>query len=207
MSSSTADTAVQAAPVVLAIAADSCASCGVRLAADQRYCVECGHPRGAARLPVAAVADPGDEVTPVAGSPPRAGPTAGLRGTSAWRSPNATVFAVVGSLLLALGIGVLIGRSDSGMPANGPQRVTVVLSGSGAAAGAVAPTPAASVAATGATGTTASSAGSSTAKKTAAKTPVKARTAPPKAVKVGSSGTGPGYQGGKFTGNFFGGGG
>lgn len=183
--------------VVVAVAADSCASCGAHLAADQRYCVECGQPRGATRLPSVGSAAPHEDAAlaalPPAGSPPARSPWG-------WAAANATVFAAVGALLLAVGVGVLIGRSGRGAgAATGPQRVTVVLSGSGAAVGAAAPgatTPAQ-------TATTPRAAAG--AKKAAVKAPA-TKTATPKVVSVGSKGTGPGFQKGKFTGNFFGGG-
>jgi hypothetical protein len=190
------------APVVVAIAADACASCGVHLAPDQRYCVECGHARRATSLPSFVPTGVPDDPAR-AGGHPRAGRRP--RRLAAWRSPDATVFAVVGSLLLAMGVGVLIGRADGRTGTSvGPARVTtVVLSGSGAATGALAPTPAASTSAQGTTG----AATIHNAKKSAAKQAPPTRTTVPKPVHVGSSGTGPGYQKGKFTGNFFGGGG
>jgi hypothetical protein len=86
---------------------DQCPSCGAALATDQRYCLECGQRRGDPRLPfmdavvlMDAVSKPAQATPP----PPRKKKRAGV-------SPNAALIAGVGTLLLALGIGVLIGRS------------------------------------------------------------------------------------------------
>jgi hypothetical protein len=75
------------------------------MASDQRYCLDCGQRRGEPRLPfmdavvlMNAVAQPAQIALPA----PRK-----KRGVS----PNAALIAGVGTLLLALGIGVLIGRS------------------------------------------------------------------------------------------------
>lgn len=77
------------------------------MAADQRYCLECGQRRGDPRLPfmdavvlMDAVQRPQQTPPP----PPKKKRRSGV-------SPNAALIAGVGTLLLALGIGVLIGRS------------------------------------------------------------------------------------------------
>lgn len=81
------------------------------MAADQRYCLACGHRRGDPRLPfmdavvfMDAVKQPRDPAPP---PPP---------GEKQPRMPaNASLIAGVGTLVLAIGVGVLIGRSgDSG---------------------------------------------------------------------------------------------
>jgi hypothetical protein len=192
----------QTAPLGVLIASDSCGGCGVQLAADQRYCVECGQPRRPARMPVTmaagpAISSPPEDVAVV--SRPR--PSGRLSG---WASmPNAAVFAAIGALLLAMGIGVLIGRSTNTTSSDSAaaRTTTVVLSGPGASV-AAAPTPVSTISGV---GTTAGTGAASTSKATPKK-PAAAKVAPVKAVHVGSKGTGPGYQGGKFTGNFFGGG-
>jgi hypothetical protein len=119
-------------------------------------------------------------------------------------SVNNTIIAGIGTLLLAMGIGVLIGRSgtDSStkLASRGVQVVTVP--GAGAAA-APSTEPQTS---TNAAPTTKSSGASSgaTAKRSAGAASKKATPAPVKSVKVGTPGKGPGYQKGHFTGNFFG---
>jgi uncharacterized membrane protein YvbJ len=176
------------------VAGDLCTSCGAPLAQDQRYCVQCGQRRGQSRLPVA---------QPVAGAAP-------VRESRMPRlSHNAALIAGVGTLLLAMGVGVLIGRSGEKSPssASAPQVITVGGAGGAAntaAAGAAAGAGKGKAAKAKSTGKKATSAQAQQAankiKGTSVKLPKKA------VVTVGSPGTGPGYQHGKFTGNFFGGG-
>jgi hypothetical protein len=81
------------------------------MAVDQRYCLECGHRRGDPRLPfmdavvfMDAVKRPRNAAPPP--PPPQPRPRA---------SANASLIAGVATLVLAIGVGVLIGRSgDSG---------------------------------------------------------------------------------------------
>jgi len=180
---------------------DRCPNCGTRMAADQRYCIACGERRTGGGL-----RDSLPRTQTVA-------PVAPVR-QRAWLSPNNSLIAGIATLLLAMGVGVLIGRSghDSAPRASTPQVVTV---SAGTAAEAAA------------TGTTTSSASSSSKsssakrkKKAAAKAKVTGASSldavakkngvklPPKVVKVGGKceAGAKGCQGGKFTGNFFGGG-
>lgn len=85
---------------------DQCPSCGAALAADQRYCLECGQRRGDPRLPFMDAVVLMDAV-----KHPQQAPPAAPKKKRAGISPNAALIAGVGTLLLALGIGVLIGRS------------------------------------------------------------------------------------------------
>jgi hypothetical protein len=100
---------------------EPCATCGAPLADDQRYCLECGTRRAglAARhaVPLAAA-----ELPP-----------ARVRTTSATGA-----IAAVGCLLLAMGVGVLIGRSrgDSKTPVAAAPQVITVSGGGGAATAA-----------------------------------------------------------------------
>jgi hypothetical protein len=76
------------------------------MAVDQRYCLECGQRRGDPRLPFMDAVVLMDAVQrPSQAAPPP--PRKKRKGIS----PNAALIAGVGTLLLALGIGVLIGRS------------------------------------------------------------------------------------------------
>src|SRR6188472_1980390 len=78
------------------------------MAADQRYCLECGQRRGDPRLPFMDAVVLMDAVKrPRQAAPPP--PKKKRTGVS----PNAALIAGVGTLLLALGIGVLIGRSGN----------------------------------------------------------------------------------------------
>jgi hypothetical protein len=188
-------------PQLLATAVgDQCANCGAQLAGDQRYCVECGERRGKSRYPVS-------------GSAASSGATS-MRGGGRRRprmTANGTLIAGVGTLLLAMGVGVLIGRSSNSSASKGVQVVTVA--GSGAATGAP-PTTASTP-----TSTTTPSSGSATshtkpgAKVTSAKSaksslqaklPAKAKVIPKKlaskVAKVGSKCS----SGGTFTGTYFG---
>src|SRR3954452_1421791 len=166
----------------IATPTDRCPNCGARMAPDQRYCINCGERRSGGGLRDALPKIPVAQVAAAAGS---------RRFTPSSRT---NLIAGIGVLLLALGVGVLIGRSghsDSGTAAT-PQVVTV---SSGAPAGS---TGTASAAATGtAAGATVvkhaaakkhhaskapSSAATNSAQKTAAKNGIKL---PPAKVKVG----------------------
>jgi hypothetical protein len=106
---------------------DRCTACGAPLAHDQRYCVECGERRGQSRFPAA---QPAPEVR-----------TRRTRTAPAERRPRissgAAMVAGVGVLLLAIGLGVLIGRiNNNNTPAKAsatPQVITVQAGGGGAA--------------------------------------------------------------------------
>jgi hypothetical protein len=86
----------------MAAASDRCPSCGVPLASDQRYCINCGERRGKPRFTFAA-----DEAEPAAAKsskPPRQGSR--MNGA-------ATLVGFIAVLLLAMGVGVLIGHDNS----------------------------------------------------------------------------------------------
>lgn len=116
----------------LAPGGDRCPSCGAALAADQRYCLECGHRRGDPRLPFMDAVVLMDAVKRPAQAPSAPSAPSRRRGIS----PNAALIAGVGVLLLALGIGVLIGRSGSHQVANVAARPQVItVGGTGSSAG------------------------------------------------------------------------
>jgi len=185
-----------ASPTQMAPGSDErCAECGAPMASDQRYCVECGERRGERRFPV--TLESSAATSSSAATPPRESRRSRM-------SPSATLIAGVGTLLLAMGVGVLIGRSGNSSSGHGGSGVQVVTVGS--AAGTTAP------GSTGTAGTAAAAAAaaakSSNAKaasggKSAIKPPPKS-SLPPPTVKVGSKGSGKGYKNGKFTGEFFG---
>lgn len=186
---------------------DRCVSCGAPLGSDQRYCVNCGERRGAARftLPPAGAA----ESRPSSPPPPRSRmPRA---------SSGATLIAGVGTLLLAMGVGVLIGHdtANSGRAATqaaAPPTVITVGGGGGASS------------ATSTNGTVANSSGKSGKKTKASKNAPSAAVAnkanqaaakvlgssagnlPPATVTQGQSGNGAGFnkKTHKFDGSFFG---
>jgi hypothetical protein len=118
---------------------EPCANCGALLARDQRYCLECGTRRAGMGALLSDAPDPRRPPAPltaerVPGEPalPPFEP--------AWRLDGG-LLAGVGCLLLALLVGVLIGRSGAGgdnAKAPAPQVVTV----GGPAASTAAATPA-----------------------------------------------------------------
>jgi hypothetical protein len=111
---------------------ESCPNCSARMAPDQRYCLNCGHRRGDPRLPFM------DAVTfmesmsapPGGGSPP---PPPSSSGSSPRMNANAALIAGVATLVLAIGVGFLIGRSghDNSAPAAAAPQVIKVEGGGG----------------------------------------------------------------------------
>jgi hypothetical protein len=109
------------------VGAEPCPHCGVTLALDQRYCLECGAPRTylSGMLLERLRTPPAPEPQPA--SPVGAGAFA-TAPSSAWQRGNAlTLIAGIGVLLLAMGVGVLIGRSgdSSGSGSAAPQVISV----------------------------------------------------------------------------------
>jgi hypothetical protein len=100
--------------------------------ADQRYCLECGHRRGEPRLPFmdAVVFMDAMRQPAVAASAP-----VPARERRSRMSPNASLVAGVATLILAIGVGVLIGRSGDGSSSNvantAPQVIKVEGGGGG----------------------------------------------------------------------------
>lgn len=183
-------------PTVAPGGREQCMNCGAPMAADQHYCTNCGERRGPARF----------EFMEGAGRRTRDTEAMAVRSRPRWNA-NTSLIAGVGTLLLALGIGVLIGRTgnnNSGSKAAPPVQVVSVAGGATGAAGAATPsTPTSSSSAA------AAAAGAANAKvnHTSTKGIFTTKAPPPKVVTVGSpcSGAAKGCQGGKFTGNFFGG--
>lgn len=104
---------------------DHCGNCGSPLALDQRYCLQCGQRRGEPRLPFMDAVVLMDAVRQPRQAPPP--PPKKKRGGI---SPNAALITGVGVLLLALGIGVLIGQSgNSGTIASAPPAPQVITVG------------------------------------------------------------------------------
>jgi hypothetical protein len=150
-------------PAEQTAAVEPCAHCGAPLASDQRYCLECGAPRtylsglhqldgmrkgaGGGHSSRDPHAPPSHQIgvgTPYDGPPTGAQPSA--HGGSRWGGGPTGLIAGVGVLLLAMGVGVLIGRSggDSGKAAVAPPQVITVEqsgAGTGAAPSTGSPTP------------------------------------------------------------------
>jgi len=192
---------------------DRCGACGSPLAHDQRYCVECGERRGQSRFPVA---QPATEVIT------RRTRTRAPRGPSTVSS-GTTLVAGVGVLLLAIGLGVLIGRLGNKTPApqRSPAAQVITLQGGGGSSASAASTPTTTpttVHVTKSAKAKLNAAAKSTAPPSAAVQKKATQAAgkvlgnssnlPPPTSTVGSacSNTQAGCQGGKFTGNYFPGG-
>jgi hypothetical protein len=117
---------------------DSCPNCGARMAADQRYCLNCGHRRGEPRLPfmdavvfMESMSSPGG----AAGTPPP--PPASQPKSSNRMNANAALIAGVATLVLAIGVGFLIGRSghDGSSNAAAEAPIKVIEVGGGGSGG------------------------------------------------------------------------
>lgn len=105
---------------------EQCPSCGNAVAADQRYCLRCGQRCGEPRLPFMNAVTFMDAMRTPAEALAAPAPTAPP--SRRRLSPNAALIAGVGTLLLAMGVGVLIGHSgnqSTATSAAAPQVITV----------------------------------------------------------------------------------
>jgi hypothetical protein len=153
-------TAKQPIPIVTS---ERCAQCAAPLAPDQRYCLQCGAARAhvsgpisggrpggppptaappqGATSPQSALAPGGPQTPPpgVPGAPPGAPPGFGP-GQQSNRNNTLALLSGVGVLLLAMGVGVLIGRASSGSTKAPPAQV-ISVGGSAAGTATTATTP------------------------------------------------------------------
>lgn len=203
-SSASPDAATLQRPAIAQTGRAQCSRCGAPLAADQRYCVECGNRLAEARPPLLrdrAALTAGLNPAPVA----VVAAPAGGRGSS-----QIPLIAGVATLVLAMGVGVLIGKSGNDRT---PVQAIVPQQNVAAAlpAATTATTPTTPVDAAAADDTSAAAA-KKKAKKVAADAAASGSTVIssddkkplPKKVSVGSKGSGKGYTDGEFTGDFFG---
>jgi hypothetical protein len=112
---------------------DRCFNCGAPLASDQRYCVACGERRGRARFTIdefAALTAP----KALAAPQPEASPMRWPRTSAA-----TTLLTGIATLLIAMGVGVLIGHNNATGFSRASAPVQVVTVGGGAAGVAAAP--------------------------------------------------------------------
>jgi zinc ribbon protein len=118
---------------------DACPNCGARMAADQRYCLNCGHRRGEPRLPfMDAVVFMESMSAPPGGGTPPPPPASSGGGSSPRMNANAALIAGVATLVLAIGVGFLIGRAGhdgSNSAAGAPIKVIEVGGGNGGGGG------------------------------------------------------------------------
>jgi hypothetical protein len=106
--------------------AERCRRCGALLADDQRYCLECGEPRAPARSALLA----GGPASAPAATPPSSPGSPAPQGPG--RNNAVVVLAGVGVLLVAMGVGVLIGRAAAPSSSSGAAQVITVGSSPGA---------------------------------------------------------------------------
>ena len=197
---------------LVAASGEQCPSCGNPVASDQRYCLNCGQRCGEPRLPFM------NAVTFMeAMKRPATSSAAPPKKTKRRLSPNAALIAGVGTLLLAMGVGVLIGRSghDSGATSAATTPQVIKVEGGGGAATETASTGA------GATGKSSAGKNSKPSKKAAKNAEARADTGkgaeevlkpagnvnlPEATVQPGDKckDSEAGCKGGEFTGEFFG---
>jgi len=121
---------------------DACTTCGSALSPDQRYCLSCGTRRSGANLHFQQILAAEAAAQAPAVSTAQAAGGAGAGGATTRSSMPA--LASIACLLLALGVGVLIGKSGSGSGSAGTtQAVTAAPLATDAAAGAAAESTAA----------------------------------------------------------------
>jgi hypothetical protein len=116
--------------LLTAASSDRCGNCGAQLAPDQRYCVVCGERRGRARFagamfgPSAAAAAAPDPDVHLSGSAVR-GPRF---------PPGTTLIAGILTLLIAMGLGILIGHdtASKSQVASKQQPLNITVNGGGA---------------------------------------------------------------------------
>jgi len=121
-------------PPTIAPAGEPCPGCGASLAGDQRYCLQCGTRRGDARPPFRAA---------LAGRPPGGYTervTERYAPEPAPERTGLTFLAGLACLLLALGVGVLIGRAGQTSSTPGKAAAPQVIQVGGGAAAATTPT-------------------------------------------------------------------
>jgi hypothetical protein len=126
---------------------ESCPNCNARMAADQRYCLNCGHRRGDPRLPfmdaVVFMESMNSAPGGAGGTTPPPPPAQSGGSNNRWNA-NAALIAGVATLVLAIGVGFLIGRTghnDNSSAGNGGGEVKVVQIGGAGTGGEVAAAP------------------------------------------------------------------
>jgi hypothetical protein len=114
------------AELVTGAVGNHCANCHAPLASDQRYCVNCGERRGKPSFPLVSAAPAASETAVREQLPTR----------RSARAAGATLVAGVATLLIAMGVGVLIGHDSSSPAPRASTPVQVVTVGSGGSAAA-----------------------------------------------------------------------
>ncbi len=96
---------------------ESCGDCGAPMAPDQRYCVDCGRRRAPFVAGAATAESPDTSSSPVPPPPPSRS-----RGPMTWNG-GAVLVGVAAVLILAMGLGVVIGQAGS---SGGTAKVEVI---------------------------------------------------------------------------------
>jgi hypothetical protein len=200
---------------------DACPTCGAQMALDQRYCLTCGNRRGEPRLPfmdavvfMNAMHQPHPE--------PAGGPTPPPPPQKPGISPSTTLIAGIATLVLAVGVGVLIGRSGNDSTPVASQAPQIIKVGGGEGGGEATEASTAAKSGKGASKGSKSKGGGKKAKKAPEKEVGSSGTSkaaeevlkpagdvklPPPTTKVGEKcekGTAGCSESGEFNGNFFG---
>jgi hypothetical protein len=125
---------------ILPVTGEQCVRCSALLARDQRYCLQCGEPRPHLAGPPSEVKPPVETISSAPRTPPGATPVS----STSSRNNSLTLLAGIGVLLLAMGVGVLIGRAGAGTAKAPPAQVISLgaAAGAGAASTPTATTPA-----------------------------------------------------------------
>ena len=118
---------------VLGPPGETCSGCGTPLNQDQRYCLSCGARRDGMQPTFIRILGEQDQAAPAAGAD---APGTGTRPAAGATKSPIPALATIGCLLLALGVGVVIGRSGgSDNSAGKPQVVSLGAAGTSAAVG------------------------------------------------------------------------
>jgi hypothetical protein len=116
-----------------AASGEACPNCGAGMSPDQRYCLNCGHRRGDPRLPFMDAVVFMEAMSGPPGGPAAAPPPPPPEQKPRF-NPSATLIAGIATLILAVGVGVLIGQSGnngSAPAAATPQVIKVEGNGTG----------------------------------------------------------------------------
>ena len=113
-------------PLTAAIGGDRCTNCGTPLASDQRYCISCGQRRGKARFSFDSLAAASATAKDPAPTPAPAKPRV---------SSGVSLIAGVATLLIAIGVGFLIGHGANNKQTTQPSQAAQVIKIQGGGSG------------------------------------------------------------------------
>ncbi len=123
--------ATQAIGAMPGASGESCPNCGAGMSPDQRYCLNCGQRRGDPRLPFMDAVVFMEAMSGPPGGAAAAPPVPPAESKPRF-NPSATLIAGIATLILAVGVGVLIGQSGNDSSAPAAAKPTVIqVGGSG----------------------------------------------------------------------------